>query len=136
MPADDAAIGFADLALARDIVALVGDEPGHAHDVPRFAAGFRQDGDHVHQRALDLRDEIAADEVRILGPADLPGDEDEPAVGGDAVGIALRRLPAFRLQELKIAHAPPHFWRRRKRWILPVGVFGSASTNITARGYL
>jgi hypothetical protein len=97
------------------VVALVGDEPGHAHDVPRFAACFRQHRDNVFERLLDLRDEIAADEASVLRPADLPGDKDQPPFRRNAVAIALRRLPALRLQKLKLAHAPPHFWRRRKR---------------------
>jgi len=60
-------------------------------------------------------------------------------------GVALARSAAYvwvrehRTRRTSPFAARPHAFldaRRRKRWILPVCVFGSASTNLTERGYL
>ena len=43
---------------------------------------FSQDGDHVVQRLLDLRDEIVAHDLLAGVPAHLAGHEHLPALGG------------------------------------------------------
>src|SRR6185312_7811680 len=106
MTADDAAIGLADLALARDVSRLVGDVPIEPRDVLRARAGFGQHRHDILQRLLDLGDEVVAHEPGLRGPADLAGDGDVPARRGDAVGVALGRLPAGRVEKLKVGHAP------------------------------
>jgi hypothetical protein len=42
-----------------------------------------------------LIDEVPAFEALLGVPADLAGEEDEQALGGNAVGIAFRSLPAL-----------------------------------------
>jgi hypothetical protein len=55
---------------------------------------FRKNRDDVSQRLFDLRDEITANQFALLVPADLSGDENLPALRGDAVGVTFRRSPA------------------------------------------
>src|ERR1700720_4651988 len=141
MLAHGGAVGVAQFAQVREIVLLVDDEPGQAGDVLRPAAGLGHQRHDVRQSLARLRDKIRAVEFLLRIPADLAGEEHHAAFGGDAVGKAFRLFPVFRMQKLVrlahrsgLAHDAPG--RRRKRWIFPVGVFGSASVNFTERGYL
>ena len=74
-------------------------------------------------------------EPALAVPADLPADEDKPALSRNAVSVALGLRPAGGLQDRVCCHDWPWFlsW---KRWILPVWVFGRAVVNFTERGYL
>ena len=78
VPAHDAAVGLADLALAGEVLPLVGDVPGQAHDVLDVAAGGAHDRGDVGQRLLHLADEVAGLEHLVGVPADLAADV-EPA---------------------------------------------------------
>src|SRR6185503_3698896 len=101
-----------------------------AHDVLGFPVRFFQNGDDVLERLPELAGEIARFPPAFAGPADLPGDEDQRSLGGDAVGEALGAGPARRLQDLHSGALS------LKRCSLPVSVRGSVSTNSIARGYL
>src|ERR1700723_2527771 len=105
----------------------------------RCAAGLGDDRDHVRERLAHLRDEVPALELLVRVPTDLAGDEHQPSLAGDAVGVALGALPMPRVEKLerriRLAHWPACV-RSRKRWILPVCVLGNASANLTERGYL
>src|SRR6185312_5047742 len=133
--ANRASVGLADLTLAREVGGLVSDVPVDTHKVPRFAARFLEHAHDILERLLGLRDEVVANDLRLVGPADLSGNKHLSALGDDAVGIALRRLPLSRLKNLEFAHAPTCS-RNLKRWIFPVWVLGNAATKFTARGYL
>ena len=110
-----------------------------------IAASLANQGDDICQRLSHLRDKIMAVETLLGIPADLAGEKNCAAFGDDAVGKAFRLFPFSRMKEfVRLCHgsglesnfaqvAPD---RRRKRWIFPVCVFGSASTNFTDRGYL
>ena len=80
MPADDAPIGLADFLLTRDIFGFVGDVPGQPHEMTRLAARLGQHRDDVRKRLLDLGDKIVADQLAVLIPADLSGNENLAAV--------------------------------------------------------
>src|SRR5262249_40246907 len=136
MPADRAAIGFANLALAVDIVEFIGHVPVQPHQMAWLGAGRREYSNDIFQRLLDLGNEIVALELRARVPADLTGNEHLPALRGDAVGVTFRRCPVFRLNDFERAFAHGACSRNLKRWIFPVCVFGKASTNLTTRGYL
>ena len=71
--------------------------PGQPHDVLGPGAALGQHRDDVLQRLPRLRDE-ALREFLAGVPADHAADEDELAARLDAVGVALRRRPAGRLQ--------------------------------------
>src|SRR6185503_19768617 len=109
---------------------LVEDVPGQANDVLRLAVGFREHGEDVLDGLPELPCEIARLPFAFAGPADLPGDEDEVALGGDAVREAFRSRPAGRLQNFHCG------FLSLKRCTFPVSVRGNASTNSMARGYL
>ena len=92
------------------------------------------------ERLLELRHEVVALELAARVPADLAGHEQRAAFGGDAIGVAARRRPAVRLQEVEMrcghglsgmdaGSAGYAESRMRNRWIFPVAVFGSWSTN-------
>ena len=106
----------------------------------RLAAGLCQNLDDIGQRLLDLRDKIVTLEFAAGVPPDLPRDKNLPALGGDAVAIALARGPMLgckicgSLEDM--AARFQDCCRSLKRWILPVCVFGKASMKLTARGYL
>ena len=106
----------------------------HVSDVTcsGLRASLGQHVDDVLQGLADLADEIVGLEPALAVPADLAADEDEAALGGDAVGVALGFRPAGRLQD----RVRCHDFLNRKRWILPVWVFGRAGVNVTERGYL
>ena len=74
--------------------------------MPRLGAGLGQHGDDVLQRLPHLADEIVGLELALPVPADLSADEDELAPRSDAIGIADRFRPAFRLQDL-VHFKPP-----------------------------
>ena len=72
--------------------------PMISRDVLGPGAGLGQHVDDVLQRLANLPHEIVGFEPALAVPADLAADEDEAALGGDAVGIALGFCPACRLQ--------------------------------------
>jgi len=102
MPPDDAAVDLPDLPPARDIFALVGDIPRHPCEVLGPRAAGAQHGDDVGERLLDLGDEIVALELAARVPADLSGHEDGAPPGGNAVRVASRPRPAFRLEHFEL----------------------------------
>ena len=112
----------------------------------RPAARLADDGDDVLERLADLGDEVQAFELLVGVPADLSGDEDHAALGGDAVRVALWHASSCAGEETRgprsgvlIRAAPAPATPRpasRKRWTFPVCVFGNASMNFTERGYL
>ena len=101
-----------------------------------LAARSREHVNDIFERLLDLGDEIVALELRLRVPADLTGNENLPALRRDAIGVALWRRPVLWLHDFKRAFAHGACSRNLKRWIFPVCVFGKASMNFTARGYL
>ena len=117
-----------------------------SRDMRRRAARFPYDRDDVLEGLADLRDEVLAFELLFGIPADLAGDENEASRGDNPVGVAPGALPVLRMQEVEwrvlSAHSPGSALavlapgRSRKRWILPVCVFGSAPVNLMERGYL
>ncbi len=72
MPAEDAPISCADIALARGIFGALGDVPVQPHEMPRLAARRIQNASDVAQRLLDLADEVVRLELRFSVPADWP----------------------------------------------------------------
>ena len=112
----------------------------------RCAARFPHDCDDVLKGLADLRNEVLALELLLGVPADLAGDENEASRRDYPVGITFGLLPVPRIKKLKVlvlsVHSPrpatvaPAPGRSRNRWIFPVSVFGSASVNLTDRGYL
>src|SRR5690606_37054957 len=102
MPADHVAVGRADLRLPGEVARLVGDEPGHAHDVLGPAAGLVENCHDVFQRLPDLADEIVRLEDLVAVPADLAAEPDGAALRDHAVGIAPCRLPAAWVQGLNM----------------------------------
>src|SRR5436190_3775310 len=131
MPAHDGAVSDADVLQGREIFLLVDHIPGQPHDVLRLAVRLCEHLDDVLQRLLELAGEVARFPSSLAGPADLSGDEDELAAGGDAVGEALGACPAGRLQDLH-----HDCFLSLKRCTLPVSVRGSVSMNSICRGYL
>jgi NAD(P)-dependent dehydrogenase (short-subunit alcohol dehydrogenase family) len=101
---DDVTVGLTNGAACRQILLLVGDVPGHARDVPRRGPCFGQHGDDVLQRLAHLTGEVVRLEAALGVPADLPGDEDVCAFGGDAVTVAAWLYPSG---WLKNTHAAP-----------------------------
>ena len=101
MPANLATIGHSNLALARNIFSLVGHIPIKAHEMTRLAARGREHVNDIFERLLDLGYEIVALELRLCVPADLTSNKNLPALRCDAVGVALRRSPVFRLHDFK-----------------------------------
>ena len=85
---------------SRQVLALVGHVPGHAHDVLGLGAGLGQHRHHVVQRLAHLAGQVVGVELALPVPADHAGDEDLAAAHGHAVGIALGARPAGRLQYL------------------------------------
>src|SRR5581483_8165912 len=114
---------------------LVDDVPREADDVLGASARLRQHVEDVFQRLAELPRERALLPFALPRPADLAGDEHQPALRDDAVGEALRTRPAGRLQSLPHRGFPPAAFSLN-RCTLPVSVRGSASMNSTARGYL
>src|SRR5215510_2892239 len=139
-----AAIGFPDLSQSGQIFLLVGDEPGQPRNVLRRPAGLAHDRNDVLQGPAGLCDEVLAFEFLVGIPPDLASDENDPTFGGNSVRITLRTFPLPRVQELMWRLRCGHWLapedctpgRSLKRWILPVGVLGSASMNFIDRGYL
>src|SRR5262249_27173461 len=119
---------------------------GQPRDMRRRAARFPHDRNDVLEGLADLGDEILAFELLLGVPADLTGNEHEASRAGNPVGVTLGTLPGLRMQEVQrrvlSAHARGSAsavlaaGRSRKRWILPVCVFGSAPVNLMERGYL
>jgi hypothetical protein len=110
----------------------------------RAAASFGDKRYDIRERLPRLCDKIPAFEPLLGVPADLAGEKDHAAFGDNAIAKAFGRLPPTRMKEcMRLRHLlSPHeapdggLCRSRKRWILPVWVFGSASMNFTERGYL
>jgi len=142
--AHDTAIGLAEFAQAQQIFLLVENEPGQPRDVFGAATGLDNKRHDIRKRLSRLRDKIFALEPLLGIPADLPGEKDRAAFGDDAIAKTFGELPATRMKKcmrsrhLLSPHEAPEGGpcRSRKRWILPVWVFGSASMNFTERGYL
>src|SRR5215469_12115162 len=136
----DAAIGFAQFAQPRQIFLLVEHKPGQPRDMAGLAAGFLDERDDIGERLTSLGDEIDALEPLLGVPADLAGEKHRAPFCDDAIAETLGCSPAARMKKRVHVHhrSPPYVavWRSRKRWILPVWVFGSASMNLTERGYL
>src|SRR6185312_11685795 len=80
--ADDVAPACADLGETVEILPLVDDVPGHPRDVLRPRVGGSEDRHRVPQGLPQLADEIVALPALPRRPADLPGNEDEPAAPG------------------------------------------------------
>ena len=59
--------------------------------------------DDVRQRLARLRDKILAVEFLLGIPADLAGEKNHAAFGGDAVGKALRLFSSFADEEMRAA---------------------------------
>ncbi len=100
MPTYDRTIGGADFGKTVQVVTLVKDVPGQAHDVLRSCISFLQDGDNVFQRPLNLAHEVVRLELLLSIPADLACNKNLPAGCGNAVGISARPLPICRIQTL------------------------------------
>src|SRR5215469_705879 len=108
MLAHDAAIGFAELAEPRQILPLIEHEPGQPGDMVSAAAGFADEGDDIGKRLPRLRDKIPALEFLLGIPADLTGEKNDAALGGDAVAEALGRFPLARMKEcMGLGHLHP-----------------------------
>lgn len=114
MAPDDTTIGFANILATRKICSLVGNVPSEPREMVRYAARLSQYCRNVRQRLLDLLDQIITYQLCVRVPANLPCDENLTALRDDAIRIALRRLPSFRMQKFKVVH-PNHRWRSLKR---------------------
>src|SRR5258708_15137589 len=76
------------------------DIPGQPHEVFGPWIAFGEDGWDVTKRLTNLRDETVR-QVTLAVPADDAAGHDNAAVGGHAVGVALRRGPAAWLKYLR-----------------------------------
>src|SRR5688572_9575218 len=128
--AHELAVRLADRFQCAQVFLPVEHVPGETHDVLGFSLRFLQHRDDVLQGLPKLPRKVARFPLALAGPADLPGDEDERALGGDAVREALGAGPPRRLQDRHSGALS------LKRCSLPVSVRGSVSTNSIARGYL
>src|SRR5689334_21049066 len=99
MAAHQLPIRLADASQGIQILLLVEDVPGEAHDVLRLAVRLLQDIEDVLQSLPELAGEAALPPFALAGPADLAGDEHELAARGDAVGKPSGTRPAGRLQD-------------------------------------
>ena len=76
---------------------LVRHVPRQPDEVLGARAALVQDRHHILQRLLHLPGQVVGDEFGLLVPGDLPGYEEELTFAEDAVGIASRWLPSWRL---------------------------------------
>src|SRR5438552_8526679 len=130
MPAHQLAVRGPKPLQRRQVLLRVEHVPGQAHEVLGLAAGLRQDFQDIFQRLPELPGKRSIEPFAPAAPADLPADENQPALAGNPVGEALRPRPARRLEDL---HS---LCLSLKRCSWPVSVRGKASTNCTTRGYL
>src|SRR5687768_16712016 len=135
MFAHELAVGGADLLQRREVFVAVDHIPGEAHDVLGPAFRLLQHLENVLDGLAELAGEGFFLSLALAGPADLAGDEHQPAAGDDAVGEAFGARPGRRLQDLHHAHLPSWFLSLN-RCSFPVSVRGNSATNSTARGYL
>ena len=56
--------------------------------MPGLAAGLREHREHVLQRLLELRRDVGRLELLLRVPADLAGDEDDPARPSTSMPLA------------------------------------------------
>lgn len=86
----------------------------------------------ISRAAAPPASQIAANQLAVFIPSDLPRYKDEKATGGDAVGLSRDATTLVKMAS--------HPWRADSRSLnrcnLPVCVFGKASINLIARGYL
>ena len=129
MAADHLAVNLAQLFEAGVVLAAVQDVPRHAHHVLRPGTPFGQHRQHIAQGLRGLGDEIIALELLLRIPANLAANKDLGATCGHAVGVALGRHPAGRMEVF-------HGVFSLKRCSLPVSVRGSLSRKVISRGYL
>ena len=102
MPPDDAAVGVSDLALLRDIFRLVGHVPGESHDmVLACPSASARTCTMLRSACSTCATKVIADKFAFFVPANLAGDENLTARGGNAVGITFGRGPAGGLQNFE-----------------------------------
>src|ERR1700693_3220635 len=94
----DLAIDLSDFRQTADVFALVNEVPNEVGDMLRSRAAAGEDGSNIAQRLRDLCDEIIALEQAVRVPADLSCEKDRSTLRDNAVGVACRPGPAFRLQ--------------------------------------
>ena len=92
-------------------------------------ATLGQHRQHIAQGLRGLGNEIIALELLLRVPANLTAHKNLGAACGHAVGVALGRHPAGRMEVF-------HGVFSLKRCSLPVSVRGSLSRNSISRGYL
>src|SRR5688572_6776074 len=131
MLAHQVAVGSADFLQRGEVLLAVEHVPGEAHDVLRLAFRLLENLEDVLDGLAELAGEGFFLPLALAGPADLAGDEHQPAADDDAVGEALGARPGGWLEYLH--HA---VFLSLKRWSFPVSVRGRVSTNSMARGYL
>src|SRR5881394_1867076 len=90
MLAHERAIVLTDFFHLRSIIILVGNVNSEPRDLIECAAGFRNHRDNVSEGAVELLDQIVANNLVLLIPGYLTGNEEKASAGGhqDAVGIA------------------------------------------------
>ena len=64
-----------------DVFRLIGNIHDQPSDLLRPAAGLNDNRYNISQRSIELCDEVFADDRLFLIPANLPGDEQQPAAG-------------------------------------------------------
>src|SRR6185295_19811074 len=90
----------ADLVARVHIFVAVDDVAGHPHDMLGAGAVLGEDRQRVAERPRELAVHRIFGEGLMLVPANDAAGKDHPALGADAVRIALGPRPAGRLQDL------------------------------------
>src|SRR5262245_66363660 len=104
MTTDNPTIRLANLLLPRDVGRLVGNKPCQSCEMPRFAPSFCKHLDNIRECPLRLPDEIVADQLTALIPANLAGNANLAPLAGTSLLPALRRPPALAPQTLQLVH--------------------------------
>ena len=90
-----------ELAATREVRGLVDAERGQSADLTRLASRLCQNAEDILERLLELRNEIVTLEALTGIPTNLACNEHDSArCYADAVGIADRRQPAGRMENL------------------------------------
>src|SRR3954466_5099114 len=108
--------------------------------MPRLSDCCPQHSHNILQSLRDLLSEVISLELSGNGvPSHLAGYEDPASARCYPVRIPFSARPSFRRNDSLVCHLTGcsiALCRNTYRWILPVLVFGSDSTNSMLRGYL